>query len=97
MTTTHQRNEKASESTDPRPNYIQLGQDEIGDVHLYRTTDESVFVIDHGGHLVERFNLNGRPLHHYREFIAAQRGWHDYWPTVQAEIEDPFALMRRSG
>lgn len=74
--------ENASALTDPRPNYIILGQDRIGNVHLYRTTDETVLILDSGGHPVDRQDLAGRSLHHYEAFVEDRRGWHDYDPRV---------------
>lgn len=85
MTPTTPTNENASTSAGPLFDYIFLGQDEIGNIHLYRTKDETVFVLEAGGHPADRVDLTGRPLHDYRSRVAGRRGWHNYDPRVPTE------------
>lgn len=94
MTSTTPTDENASADSGPLHDYIILGQDTIGNVHLYRTKDETVFILDAGGHPVDRVDLSGRPLHHYESFVENRRGWHDYHPHVPCEDDDPFYLLR---
>lgn len=42
-----------------RPHYIDLGTDTEGAVHTYRTTDETVHVVQDAEH--DTVKLNGRP------------------------------------
>lgn len=85
--------ENSSNVSPGRPRYIILGQDRIADTHLYRTVDETIFVISPGGDLVERFHLGDRPLDDYRQFIEEKREWLDWNPHTKADITDPFALL----
>lgn len=79
--TTH-TDENASASSGPLFNYIILGQDAAGNVHLYRTKDEAVIILDSGGNPVDRQDLAGRPLHKYKSWVDGRCGWYDYDPRA---------------
>lgn len=85
MNATTPTDENTSADAGPLYDYIILGQDRIGNFHLYRTKDETVLILDAGGHPVDRQDIAGRPLHQYEKFVRGRRGWHDYDPRVPTD------------
>ena len=85
--------ENASDVSPGRPRYIILGRDRLADTHIYRTVDETIFVISPGGKIAQRYDLGDRPLDVYRKFVEEKREWLDWNPHTKADITDPFALM----
>lgn len=74
MSTYNPTRENATGSTDPRPNYIEIGEDNEGAHHCYATRDETIHVIQDG----ERTHvevLNGRPVDDWIQYVKARRGW----------------------
>ncbi|MDB2249242.1 hypothetical protein [Halorubrum ezzemoulense] len=79
--------------TDPRPVYIELGDDTDGAFHVYRTTDETIHVVQ-GGERVQKFVLNGRSVDDYVKFVRDDvegREWENR--RYVADDEDPFAAL----
>lgn len=98
MIDTTRTNENSS-ATDAGPlyDYIHLGHDVLGNEHIYRTGDETVFVFDDGT-LVDRVGLEARPLWHYERFVEDDGpGWADYHPSVEGDFGDPFDFLRGDG
>lgn len=83
--TTHSDENPSATDAGPLYGYIILGQDTIGNVHIYRAKDETVLILDSGGRPVARQDLAGRPLHHYEAFVEDRRGWYDYDPRIPTE------------
>lgn len=78
-TTRRHTNVSARRGTDRRPAYILIGIDTAGAHHVYRTTDESVHVLE-GGERTHRFDLESHenPLEGVNDWIAhveAARGF----------------------
>ena len=75
QTRTHETVSEA-QTTDPRDDYIPVGVDEEGAHHVYRTTDESVHVIENGGR-TQRENLEavGQTINAWIDYVAHERGW----------------------
>lgn len=61
--------------TDPRPDYIHLGVDSEGTSHCYRTTDETVHVVNADGDREYRYDLDGRSINHWMDYVEQKRGW----------------------
>ena len=83
----------ARKRTDPRPAYIELGDDSDGASHVYRTTDESIHVVQNGQR-VQYFVLNGRSVDDYVKFVRDEvedRAWENRRSI--ADDEDPFAAL----
>jgi hypothetical protein len=79
--------------TDPRPNYIPLGEDTDGASHVYRTTDETIHVVQ-DGERVQRFSLGTRTVDDYVKFVRDEvegREWENR--RYIADDEDPFAAL----
>ncbi|RZV05210.1 hypothetical protein BDK88_4233 [Natrinema hispanicum] len=64
-----------AQTTDPRANYISVGIDNEGAHHVYRTTDESVHVIENGERTV-RYDLEDveKTIDDWIDYIADRRG-----------------------
>ncbi|MFD1564419.1 hypothetical protein ACFR99_12765 [Haloarchaeobius amylolyticus] len=64
-----------AQTTDPRANYISVGIDNEGAYHVYRTTDESVHVIENGERTV-RYDLEDveKTIDDWIDYIADRRG-----------------------
>ena len=60
--------------TDPRDSYIQIGVDQEGAHHLYRTEDETVHVI-RDGQRTYRQDLDGRSINEWINYVRGKRGW----------------------
>ena len=73
MTPTTPTTEKASPI---RPKYSLLGTDQHGASHVYRTIDETIFVID-DAQVTHRIDVDGRLVDDYMDHVAATRGWRD--------------------
>jgi len=56
-----------------RPRYIDLGTDTEGAVHTYRTSDETIHVVEDGQH--EVVELSGRPVEDWMDWTERERGW----------------------
>jgi len=83
----------ARKRTDPRPAYIELGDDTDGASHVYRTTDETIHVFQ-DGQRVQKFVLNGRSVDDYVKFVRDDvkgREWENR--RYVADDEDPFAAL----
>lgn len=61
-------NRNPRKRTDPRPGYVGLGDDTDGAFHIYRTTDETIHVVQ-DGERVQKFDLNGRSVDGYVKFV----------------------------
>lgn len=95
--TTHTTENSSATDSGPLYGYIHLGFDELGNEHVYRTKDETVFVFKDGAP-VDRIDLEARPLWHYERFVDDEGpGWHDYHPSVEADFGDPFWMFRGRG
>jgi hypothetical protein len=57
-----------------RPTYIWLGTDNAGADHVYRTSDETIHVID-GTRRSHREQLGGRRVEEWLDYVAHERGW----------------------
>jgi hypothetical protein len=73
MTPTTPTTEKASPI---RRRYVPLGTDQIGASHVYRTVDETIFVIQ-DRRITHRIDVDGRLVDDYMDHVAATRGWAD--------------------
>ena len=64
-----------AQTTDPRANYISVGIDNEGAHHVYRTTDESVHVIENGERTF-RYDLKDveKTIDDWIDYIADRRG-----------------------
>jgi hypothetical protein len=83
----------ARKRTDPRPAYIKLGDDTDGASHVYRTTDETIHVVQNGQR-IQKFVLNGRSVDGYVKFVRDEvdgREWENR--RYIADDEDPFAAL----
>lgn len=83
----------ARKRTDPRPTYIQLGQDTDGASHVYRTTDETIHVVQ-DCERVKKFVLDSRTVDDYVKFVRDEvdgREWENR--RYIADDEDPFAAL----
>lgn len=83
----------AGKRTDPRPAYIKLGDDTDGASHVYRTTDETIHVVQNGQR-IQKFVLNGRSVDGYVKFVRDEvdgREWENR--RYIADDEDPFAAL----
>ena len=83
----------ARKRTDPRPAYIELGDDTDGASHVYRTTDETIHVVQ-DGERVQRFSLGTRTVDDYVKFVRDDvegREWENR--RYIADDEDPFAAL----
>jgi hypothetical protein len=83
----------AGKRTDPRPAYIELADDTDGASHVYRTTDETIHVVQDGKR-VQRFSLGTRTVDDYVKFVRDDvegRGWKNR--RYIAADEDPFAAL----
>jgi hypothetical protein len=70
-----------------------LGDDTDGASHVYRTTDESIHVVQNGQR-VQYFVLNGRSVDDYVKFVRDEvedRAWENR--RYIADDEDPFAAL----
>lgn len=86
-------NRNPRKRTDPRPGYIKLGDDTDGAFHIYRTTDETIHVVQNGER-VQKFDLNGRSVDDYVKFVRDdldEREWANR--RYLADDEDPFAAF----
>jgi hypothetical protein len=86
-------NPNARKRTDPRPNYIPLGGDTDGASHVYRTTDETIHVVQ-DGERVQQFSLGTRTVDDYVKFVRDDvegREWENR--RYIADDEDPFAAL----
>lgn len=81
----------AKKRTDPRPDYLELGDDTDGASHVYRTTDETIHVV-HDGDRVQRFDLNETSVDTYVKFVRDEVEGRE-WATRKylADDEDPMA------
>jgi len=57
-----------------RPTYIWLGKDNAGADHVYRTSDETIHVID-GTRRSHREPLGDRRVEEWLDYVDQQRGW----------------------
>jgi len=73
MTPTTPSAEKASPI---RRNYVPLGTDQHGASHVYRTVDETIFVI-HDARVTHRIDVDGRLVDDYMDHVKETRGWAD--------------------
>ncbi|ELZ96638.1 hypothetical protein [Haloferax sulfurifontis] len=83
----------ARKRTDLRPAYIELGDDTDGASHVYRTTDESIHVVQNGER-IQKFVLNGRSVDDYVKFVRDEvdgREWENR--RYIADDEGPFAAL----
>ncbi|RZH67738.1 hypothetical protein [Natrinema altunense] len=83
----------ARKRTDPRPAYIELGDDTDGAFYVYRTTDETIHVVQ-DSQRVQKFVLNGRSVDEYVKFVRDEVegcDWEDR--RYVADDEDPFAAL----
>src|SRR6056297_1702624 len=64
-----------AQTTDPRADYISVGIDNEGAHHVYRTSDESVHVIENGERTV-RYDLEDieKTIDDWIDYIADRRG-----------------------
>jgi len=62
-------------SVSVRPRYIDLGTDAEGAVHTYRTTDETIHVVQDDQY--EVVELSGRPVEDWMDWTERERGWAD--------------------
>ncbi|MEF8780793.1 MAG: hypothetical protein V5A46_08970 [Haloferacaceae archaeon] len=86
-------NSNARKRIDPRPAYIQLGEDTNDAFHVYRTTDETIHVV-RDGKRVQKFVLNGRSVDDYVKFVRDEvdgRQWENR--RYIADDEDPIAAL----
>lgn len=60
--------------TGARAAYIALGVDTHGASHVYRTADETIFVINDGT-IQRRQSLDGRPANDWVRYVRQERGW----------------------
>lgn len=62
-------------SSDPRPAYIHVGTDTEGASHVYRTTDETVHVIENGRR-TERYDLDAldKSVNDWLVYVETRRG-----------------------
>lgn len=80
MNATKTTTEKASDTNrnGARPAYIPLGTDDEGAHHVYRTTDETIHVVQGGDRThVEDLNAAGHDVDDWMDFVTARRGWTD--------------------
>jgi hypothetical protein len=73
MTPTTPSAEKASPI---RRRYAALGTDQEDASHVYRTVDETIFVVQ-GRRITHRIDVDGRLVDDYMDHVAATRGWAD--------------------
>ena len=76
-----------------RPAYIRLGENTDGASHVYRTTDETIHVVQ-DGERVEKFVLGSRSVDDYVKFVRDEvdgREWENR--RYIADDEDPFAAL----
>jgi hypothetical protein len=59
-----------------RRNYVPLGTDHDGASHVYRTLDETIFVIQ-DGEITHRINVADRLVDDYIDHVETHRGWAD--------------------
>lgn len=76
-----------------RPAYILLGRDTAGASHVYRTTDETIHVVQ-DGERVQKFVLDGRSVDDYVTFVRDDVDDRE-WETRRyiADDENPFASL----
>jgi hypothetical protein len=74
----------ANRRTDPRPTYIRLGVDTEHASHVYRTTDETIHVVDADGNREHVEALDGRSVHEWMDYVRTERGW-----TTQYMFDSP--------
>jgi hypothetical protein len=76
-----------------RPTYIRLGEDTDGAFHVYRTTNETIHVVQ-DGERVQRFALGARTVDDYVKFVRDEVDGRD-WENRRyiADDEDPFAAL----
>jgi hypothetical protein len=70
-----------------------LGDDTDGASHVYRTTDETIHVVQ-DGERVQRFSLGARTVDDYVKFVrddVERREWENR--RYIADDEDPFAAL----
>ncbi|AGB17397.1 hypothetical protein Halru_2826 [Halovivax ruber XH-70] len=80
--------ERAEPSSDPRADYIHVGIDSEGAFHCYRTTDETVHVIE-DGEVTYRYDLTSdRSINTWLDYVAHKRGWAD-----QRLFKNPFGSL----
>jgi len=60
--------------TDPRAKYIFVGIDKAGGHHIYRTSDETVMVIE-GTTIAYKHDLDGRSINEWLDYVEGKRGW----------------------
>jgi len=60
-------------SVSVRPRYLDLGTDAEGAVHTYRTTDETIHVVQDDQY--EVVELSGRPVEDWMDWTERERGW----------------------
>jgi hypothetical protein len=58
----------ADKTTDPRPDYFEIGQDTEGAAHVYRAEDSTVHVVE-DGQRTQRFELDDKTLDDYVRFV----------------------------
>jgi hypothetical protein len=75
MTPTTPSAEKASPV---RRNYVPLGTDQEDARHVYRTFDETIFVIQ-DRRITHRIDVDGRLVDNYMDHVDDTRGWRDQW------------------
>lgn len=83
----------ASTRSSVRPAYILLGRDTAGASHVYRTTDETIHVVQGGEH-VQRFDLGAQSVDDYVTFVrddVDDREWETR--SYIAGDENPFASL----
>jgi len=73
MTPTTPSAEKASPI---RRNYAPLGTDQDGASHVYRTVDETIFVVQ-DCEITHRIDVRDRIVDDYMDHVEATRGWCD--------------------
>lgn len=80
-------NSDAGKRTDPRPAYMDLGDDTDGAYHIYRTTNKILHVVQECQY-VQKFVLNGRSVDDYLNFVRnkiAGREWANYRYVANGE------------
>lgn len=86
-------NHNARKRIDPRPDYIELGDDSDGASHVYRTTDETIHVVQDGKR-IQKFVLDTCTVDDYVKFVrdeVDEREWENR--RYVADDEDPFAAL----
>lgn len=80
---------RSQERTAVRPKYISLGRDEKGAVHTYRTTDETVHVVDEDGNRTHLQPLGDKSVDEWMGYVDARRGWNkrDYGLSICDMLE----------